>query len=81
MIDGITIGHGREEDTPALRRLAALDSRRAPEGEALLAFERTAEIVDLLRLRATQTRQPGLRRRYAARRLLRVLHARAAEPA
>ena len=38
MNDAITIRHSRPEDTGALRRLAALDDRRAPTGDALLAF-------------------------------------------
>lgn len=71
----ITIRHSTAADRPALLRLAALDDRRPPHGEALLAFvdgdlraavpledgqpvadpfERTQEVVELLRLRAAQ---------------------------
>ena len=38
MNDAITIRHSRPEDDRALHRLAALDDRPAPAGEALLAF-------------------------------------------
>jgi hypothetical protein len=38
MESAITIRQATEEDRPAVWRLAALDDRRAPRGEALLAF-------------------------------------------
>ena len=38
MNDAITIRHSRPEDGGALVRLAALDDRRAPRGDTLLAF-------------------------------------------
>ena len=38
MNDSITIRHSRPEDGRALVRLAALDDRRVPAGDALLAF-------------------------------------------
>jgi hypothetical protein len=71
----ITITHSAETDVPSLRRLAALDDRRAPHGPALLAyvdgelraavglldgqavadpFHRTADIVEMLRVRARE---------------------------
>jgi len=77
MGDVITIRRSREDDARAIGRLAQLDSREAPNGDALLAFvddellaamplsggeavadpfHRTAEVVDLLRLRAGQGR-------------------------
>jgi len=81
----ITIRRSRDQDSAALGRLAELDSRREPRGQALLAFEgeelvaalpldggepiadpfhHTAEIVDLLRLRAGQAKAPfAIRRR------------------
>jgi hypothetical protein len=78
MNEPIIIRHSTDDDRGAIRELAALDSRRAPDGDALLAFigtelraalpldggtpladpfHRTAEIVELLRVRATQSRQ------------------------
>jgi hypothetical protein len=78
MGDIITIRSSTNEDTTAIGRLAELDSRRAPKGDALLAFvggellaavplaggeavadpfHRTAEVVDLLKLRAGQARR------------------------
>jgi hypothetical protein len=68
-------------DEPALRRLAALDSARAPRGTVLVGelggdiqaalpvnggrpianpFVRTAELVNLLELRAEQLREQGV---------------------
>ena len=38
MLDSITIRHSRPEDDRAVFRLAALDDRRAPAGDTLLAF-------------------------------------------
>ena len=75
MTGTITIRRSTEEDTDALARLAALDSRPAPRGEALIAvvdgelwaaldsvdgeliadpFRYTADVGDLLRVRARQ---------------------------
>jgi hypothetical protein len=89
MIQPIIIKRSTAADRTAMDELAALDSRRAPHGDALLAFvgtelraalpldggapiadpfHRTAELVDLLRLRAAPPRrQRSLRpRRLAA---------------
>jgi hypothetical protein len=87
MTDPIIIRRSTDEDRGAIVELAALDSRRAPQGEALLAFigtelraalpldggeaiadpfHHTAELVDLLRVRAPQALQ---RRDHRARRL------------
>jgi hypothetical protein len=87
MKNSIIIRRSTDNDRAAIRHLAALDSRPAPSGEALLAFagtelraalpldggapladpfQPTAEVVDLLRLRADQVRhdyRPGLARR------------------
>ena len=86
----ITIRRSRDQDSAALGRLAELDSRREPRGQALLAFEgeelvaalpldggepiadpfhHTAEIVELLRLRAAQAGTPAAspRRRHPGR--------------
>jgi hypothetical protein len=73
----VLIRAARGSDGPALRRLAALDSRPLPEGELLIAetddevvaalsletgarvadpFRRTADVVDLLALRAKRLR-------------------------
>jgi hypothetical protein len=81
--DTITIRHSTRFDRAALRRLAELDGRPAPAGEALLAlvdgelraalplaggealadpFHRTAELVDLLRVRAEPDRGGASRR-------------------
>ena len=38
MAPAITIRHSTHEDGPAVLRLAQLDDRPAPEGDALLAF-------------------------------------------
>jgi hypothetical protein len=38
MTEAITITHSTPDDTPHVRRLAALDDRRAPAGPALLAY-------------------------------------------
>ena len=38
MSDSITIRHSRPEDAQDVVRLAALDERRVPRGDALLAF-------------------------------------------
>ena len=77
MKDAITIRRSTDSDLTAMRRLAALDDKVAPAGEALLAFVNgelraalplgeharsavadpfapTADLVDLLRLRAEQ---------------------------
>jgi hypothetical protein len=75
MTEPIIIRRSTEEDRLAIAELAELDSRRAPRGEALLAFigtelraalpldggeaiadpfHHTAELVDLLRVRAPQ---------------------------
>ena len=77
MGDIITIRRSRTDDVKAIDRLAQLDSRSAPQGDALLAFiddelraavplnggeavadpfHRTAEVVDLLKLRVGQGR-------------------------
>jgi hypothetical protein len=85
MTDAIIIRRSTEDDRAAMLALAALDSRPAPAGEALLAFagrelraalplnggapvadpfHPTAEVVDLLRLRAGQA-HPRWRRRLA----------------
>jgi hypothetical protein len=87
MTEPIIIRRSTDEDRLAIVELAALDSRRAPQGEALLAFigtelraalpldgeeaiadpfHHTAELVDLLRVRAPQPLQRRARR---ARRL------------
>ena len=89
MSEGITIRRATAADREVVRRLAELDSRRAPRGATLLAFvdddlraalpleggepvanpfHRTAEIVDLLRLRAAQADAPATfrRRRHVA---------------
>ena len=73
MHSDITIRDSRPADTPALRRLAALDSKNLPDGDMIVAeisgevvaayspattrtiadpFRRTADVVDLLRVRA-----------------------------
>jgi len=78
MNEPIIIRRSTDDDRIAVLELAALDSRPAPEGDALLAFvgtelrvalpldgeapladpfHRTDEIVELLRVRATQARQ------------------------
>jgi hypothetical protein len=78
MTEPIIIRRSTDEDRQAIAELAALDSRRAPQGEALLAFigtelraalpldggeaiadpfQHTAELVDLLRVRAPQPPQ------------------------
>ena len=80
----ITIRRSADQDQRAIDRLAGLDSRQSPQGEALLAFEgedlvaalpldggeaiadpfqHTAEVVDLLRLRAAQAEAPRTVRR------------------
>jgi hypothetical protein len=92
MTEPIIIRRSTDQDRLAIVELAALDSRRAPQGEALLAFigtelraalpldggeaiadpfHHTAELVDLLRVRATQALQRRDRRggRLAALRL------------
>jgi hypothetical protein len=78
MSDAITIRHSTEADRGEIEKLAQLESRRAPDGAALLAFvhgelraalplsdgsrpladpfRRTADLVELLRLRARQDR-------------------------
>ena len=38
MSEPITITHSTEADVPSVRRLAALDDRRPPNGPALLAY-------------------------------------------
>lgn len=79
----IIIRRSTDEDRLAIVELAALDSRRAPQREALLAFigtelraalpldggeaiadpfHHTAELVDLLRVRARQALQRRDRR-------------------
>jgi hypothetical protein len=93
MREPLTIRRSTPDDRAAILGLAALDSRRAPEGDALLGFaghqlraalpldggapvadpfHATAEIVDLLRLRATQMTQRGRSRPALARRSLRL---------
>jgi hypothetical protein len=83
MTEPITITRSTDEDRLAIDELAALDSRRPPRGEALLAFigtelraavpldggeaiadpfHHTVELVDLLRVRATQELQRRDRR-------------------
>jgi hypothetical protein len=92
MTEPIIIRRSTDQDRLAIVELAALDSRRAPQGEALLAFigtelraalpldggeaiadpfHHTAELVDLLSVRATQALQRRDRRggRLAALRL------------
>ena len=80
----ITIRRSNHHDRDVLGRLAELDSRHAPRGDALLAFDDrelvaalpleggepiadpfhyTAEVVDLLRLRAAQGEMPATVRR------------------
>ncbi len=80
MNDAIIIRRSTDDDRAAILALAALDSRPAPAGDALLAFagrelraalpldggtpvadpfHPTAEVVDLLRLRADQTTRRG----------------------
>jgi hypothetical protein len=87
MTEPIIIRRSTDEDRLAIAELAALDSRRAPRRETLLAFigtelraalpldggeaiadpfHHTAELVDLLRVRAPQ---PPQRRARRARRL------------
>ena len=77
MLMALKIRQADPVDEDAIRRLAALDSAEAPDGELLVAesgdelvaalpvgggrpvadpFRRTAEVVDLLRLRASQLR-------------------------
>jgi hypothetical protein len=86
MSEAIIIRRSTAEDRPAIAELAALDSRRPPQAEALLAFigtelraalplnggeaiadpfHHTAELVELLRIRAPQ---PPQRRDRRARR-------------
>jgi hypothetical protein len=76
------IRHATRDDESGLRRLAALDSKRPPRGEALVAeaegriqaavsltdgrsvadpFRPTAELVDLLQMRAAQLGAAGPR--------------------
>jgi hypothetical protein len=95
MTEPIIIRRSTAEDRLAIAELAALDSRRAPQGEALLAFtgtelraalpldggeaiadpfHHTAELVDLLRVRAPQP----LQRRARPARQLAALRPRAA---
>ena len=52
----ITVRYSVASDLSELARLAALDSASPPRGPALIAdpFEPTAEILELLRLRAEQ---------------------------
>ena len=85
MEEPIIIRRSTQEDRVAILELAALDSRPAPEGEALLAFigrelraalpldggapvadpfHRTAELVELLRVRATRVSPRRDTRRY-----------------
>jgi hypothetical protein len=80
MTGAITIRRSTVADGPEIVRLAELDSRAAPKGEALLAlvdgellaavgvadghavadpFELTADVVELLRMRAVQERDGG----------------------
>jgi hypothetical protein len=87
MTQPIVIKRSTAGDQTAMRELAALDSRRAPQGDALLAFvgselraalpldggapiadpfHPTAELVDLLRLRAQPRRQRSHRPRRRA---------------
>ena len=74
MQDAIIIRHSAPEDVAAINRLAALDDRAVPVGDALLAFvdgdlavarasdgysvadpfRRTAELQELVALRAVQ---------------------------
>jgi hypothetical protein len=95
----ITIRRARSRDRDALDRLAALDSRATPRGDALVAlegkdlvaalpldggepiadpFQFTAEIVDLLRLRAAQAEAPATARRHRHLRGLGLVEGRAA---
>jgi hypothetical protein len=83
MNEAIVIRRSTDADRTAILELAALDSRRGPRGDALLAFvgtelraalpldggtpfadpfHRTAELVELLRLRAPQVRRQRSRR-------------------
>jgi hypothetical protein len=91
MTQPIVIKRSTAADRTAMHDLAALDSRRTPQGDALLAFvgselraalpldggapiadpfHRTAELVDLLRLRAQPRRQ---QRTHRPRRLASLL--------
>jgi hypothetical protein len=95
----ITIRRSGERDREALGKLAALDSRREPQGESLLAFDggdlvaalplaggealadpfqHTAEVIDLLRLRAAQAEMPASPRRRRHLRRLGLAEGRAA---
>jgi hypothetical protein len=95
----ITIRRAQSKDRDAIGRVAQLDSRHAPRGEALVAFEdselvaaipldggeaiadpfrSTAEIVDLLRLRAAQAEAPATARRQRHLRSLGLVEGRAA---
>ena len=80
----ITIRRSTPQDFPAIERLAGLDSRRTPRGDAILAyagtelraalpiddpgapiadpFHPTAEIVDLLQIRAKHSERTAPRR-------------------
>jgi hypothetical protein len=81
----ITIRRANSRDKEAIGTLAQLDSQRAPQGDALVAFDgdelvaalplgggraiadpfhQTAEIVDLLQLRAAQAEMPATVRRH-----------------
>jgi hypothetical protein len=95
----ITIRRAKSGDRDAIARLAALDSRPTPSGDALVAwdggelvaaipldggepvadpFQFTAEIVDLLRLRAAQAEAPATARRRRHLRGLGLAESRAA---
>jgi hypothetical protein len=95
----ITIRRSQNQDSDAIGRLAGLDSRHEPRGDALLAFDNealvaalpldggeaiadpfhyTAEIVDLLRLRAAQGEAPATVRRERHLRRLGLVEGRAA---
>jgi hypothetical protein len=95
MNEPLIIRRSTDQDRLAIVELAARDSRRAPRGEALLAFigtelraalpldggeaiadpfHHTAELVDLLRVRAAQ----ALQRRYRQAGRLAALRPRAA---
>jgi hypothetical protein len=100
--DAITIRHSTEADRASIQRLAELDGRRAPQGEALLAFASgeliaalplgdgaraladpfrpTADVVQLLELRAAQgSDDGGLVRRLLGRPASSILPRRAPE--
>jgi hypothetical protein len=90
-MSAITIRAAHHADRPAIARLAALDSRRVPDGELLVAevagelvaahsaagtiadpFRPTADVVELLRVRAAADAAPARPARRLARQRLRL---------